>query len=53
MGDLALLRSAWTITGTDSSGRPFEPTEHSSVEIVRREPDGAWPYVIDHPFGAD
>jgi ketosteroid isomerase-like protein len=30
-----------------------EPTEHSSVEIVRRQRDGTWRYVIDHPFGAD
>lgn len=53
LGDLALLRSLWTVTGTDPSGRPLAPTEHSSVEIVRRQRDGAWRYVIDHPFGAD
>lgn len=53
MGDLALLRSLWTVTGTDPSGQPLEPTGHSSVEIVRRQADGTWRYVIDHPFGAD
>jgi uncharacterized protein (TIGR02246 family) len=53
LGDLALLRSQWTIAGIDPSGRPLEPTEHSSVEIVRRQADGTWRYVIDHPFGAD
>jgi uncharacterized protein (TIGR02246 family) len=53
MGDIALLRSDWEITGTDPSGRPVEPSRHSSTEVVRRQPDGTWRYVIDHPFGAD
>jgi uncharacterized protein (TIGR02246 family) len=53
MGDLALLRAEWEITGTDPSGQPLAPTHHRSTEVVRRQPDGAWRYVIDHPFGAD
>jgi len=53
MGDLALLRSDWEITGVDSAGRPLAPSRHSSTEVVRRQPDGTWLYVIDHPFGAD
>lgn len=53
MGDIALLRSDWEITGTDSSGKPLEPSRHSSTEVVRRQADGTWRYVIDHPFGAD
>ena len=53
MGDLALLRSDWEITGIDKAGQPFAPSRHSSTEVVRRQPDGTWLYVIDHPFGAD
>jgi uncharacterized protein (TIGR02246 family) len=53
MGDLALLRGEWGITGMDSSGQLLAPTRHSSAEVVRRQPDGTWRYVIDHPFGAD
>jgi uncharacterized protein (TIGR02246 family) len=53
VGELALLRSQWTVTGTDPRGRPLEPTQHSSIEVVRRQPDGTWRYVIDQPFGAD
>ena len=46
-GDLALLRADWEIVddgGTVASG--------SSAELVRRQPDGAWRYVIDHAVGA-
>jgi len=53
MGDLALLRAQWEMTRMDPSGQPLAPTRHSSTEVVRRQPDGTWRYVIDHPFGAD
>ncbi len=49
---LALLRSVWRMTGTDSAGKPFE-MPHSGTEVVRRQADGSWRYIIDHPFGAD
>jgi ketosteroid isomerase-like protein len=51
-GGLALLRSVWRMTGTDSAGKPFEMS-HSGTEVVRRRADGSWRYIIDHPFGAD
>ena len=49
---LALLRSVWRMTGTDPEGKPFEMS-HSGTEVVRRQPDGTWRYILDHPFGAD
>ncbi|HZS33316.1 MAG TPA: SgcJ/EcaC family oxidoreductase [Methylomirabilota bacterium] len=51
-GDVALLRSAWRFRGTGPDGRPVEMA-HRSAEVVRRQPDGSWRYVIDHPFGSD
>lgn len=51
-GDIALLRAAWRLKGTGSDGRPVEMT-HGSAEVVRRQPDGSWRYIIDHPFGSD
>jgi ketosteroid isomerase-like protein len=51
-GDIALLRSRWRLTGSGADGKPIE-TAHSSTEVVRRQPDGSWRYLIDHPFGAD
>lgn len=51
-GDLALLRSQWRITGTDSDGNPIELAHHG-MEVVRRQADGSWRFLIDHPYGAD
>ncbi|MDG4791814.1 hypothetical protein O7626_39040 [Micromonospora sp. WMMD1102] len=49
-GDLALLSIAFRITG--ASGPDGVPTDltGTTCELVRRQPDGAWKYVIDHPF---
>ena len=45
-GDLALLRGDWQLTGgaMDMKG--------SASEVLRKQPDGRWLYVIDLPFGA-
>jgi uncharacterized protein (TIGR02246 family) len=50
-GELALLSNEWTLTGTGPDGETFTHTGRT-VEIVRRQPDGRWLYVIDHPWGA-
>jgi ketosteroid isomerase-like protein len=51
-GDVALLRSHWRVAGTAPDGRPVE-IEGSSSEVARRQANGGWLYVIDHPLGAD
>jgi uncharacterized protein (TIGR02246 family) len=51
-GDIALLRGAWRLKGTGPDGKPVEMV-HGSAEVVRRQPDRSWRYVIDHPFGSD
>jgi uncharacterized protein (TIGR02246 family) len=52
VGDLALLRGEWQMKGTNPDGEPIE-IGHKSSEVVRRQADGTWRFVIDHPFGAD
>jgi ketosteroid isomerase-like protein len=47
-GDLALLRADWQIV----DGAGTVAASGSSVELVRRQADGTWLYVIDHPMGA-
>lgn len=47
-GEIALLRADWALQGPDGS----IVAEGSSAEIVRRQPDGSWLYVIDHAAGA-
>lgn len=52
VGDLALLQGEWTLTGEGPDGAPFEVTSRTA-EIVRRQPDGSWLYIVDHAFADD
>lgn len=47
-GGLALLRADWRLVADDGS----VVVSGNSAEIVRRQPDGSWLYVIDHAMGA-
>ena len=49
-GDLALLSNEWHISGTGADGKPIDQ-RGQTTEVVRRQPDGSWRYIIDHPFG--
>ena len=49
---LALVRHEWVMTGTDAEGKPME-RRGTSAEVLRRQPDGRWLYVLDHPSGFD
>lgn len=44
-GDLALVGADWAIDFND--GR--ERIVGRSAEVVRRQPNGSWRYVLDHP----
>ena len=48
-GDLALLSSRWTLKGTGPDGAPVE-LAGQGAEVVRRQADGTWRFVIDNPF---
>lgn len=47
LGDLALLRTDWTFSYGNHE------TSASTAEIARRQQDGSWRYVIDHPYGGN
>ncbi|MBI3800811.1 MAG: SgcJ/EcaC family oxidoreductase [Deltaproteobacteria bacterium] len=51
-GSLALLRAKWSLTGTGSDGKSMVMSGNST-EVVRRQSDGMWRFVIDNPHGAD
>ena len=51
-GGLALLRAKWNATGTGPDGKPMT-VSGNSTEVVRRQPDGTWRFVIDNPHGAE
>lgn len=50
-GSIATTRMKATLEGTRPDGRPVKSTLHT-LEVVRRQPDGSWRYVIDDPFGS-
>ena len=50
-GNLALTGSTWSVTGVEA-GNPFTMSG-KSVEVVRRQRDGTWLFVIDNPHGAE
>ena len=49
-GDLAVLRGMWELTGTSPVGQPVA-LSGKSTEVARRQSNGNWLLVIDHPFG--
>jgi ketosteroid isomerase-like protein len=48
VGDLALMSCRWTLRGAGPDGAPLA-IGGVTAEIARRQPDGAWLYVIDNP----
>ena len=48
-GEIALLASSWRIEG-EQRGAPYESSGRTA-DVVRRQPDGSWKYVIDSPYG--
>ena len=50
VGDLAYLTNRWSLTGTDPDGNPFEMGA-VTAEMVRRQADGSWRFVIDNAWG--
>ena len=45
-GDLALIHTAWTMQMPDGSA-----PAGATAEVVRRQSDGSWKYIIDNPDG--
>jgi uncharacterized protein (TIGR02246 family) len=50
--DLALVIGVWSFSGTDQNGRPVRLTARNA-DVLRRQADGTWRFVIDNPWGTD
>jgi len=46
--DLAVLYNDWSVTTTGADGKREEGAG-KAIEVVRRQPDGTWKYVLDDP----
>ena len=51
-GDLALVIGVWSFDGTGPDGEPVR-LEAKNADVLRRQPDGTWRFVIDNPWGVD
>ena len=52
VGDLALVAGFWSFAGTGPDGEPVTLTGRNA-DVLRRQPDGTWRFVIDNPWGTD
>ena len=51
-GNIALLRAQWHLTGTGPDGQSVV-LNGKTAEVVQRQPDGRWLYLIDNPHGSE
>ncbi len=50
--DLALVVGVWSFSGTGPDGEPVTLAGHNA-DVLRRQSDGSWRFVIDNPWGTD
>ena len=51
-GGLAFVAGVWTFNGTGPDGSPVTLTGRNG-DVLRRQADGSWKFVIDNPWGTD
>ena len=51
-GGLAFVAGVWSFTGTGPDGKPVTLTGRNG-DVLRRQDDGSWRFVIDNPWGTD
>jgi uncharacterized protein (TIGR02246 family) len=50
--DLALVVGVWSFAGTGPDGQPVKLAAQNA-DVLRRQSDGSWRFVIDNPWGTD
>lgn len=49
-GDIALSIAKWVLKGTGPDGKSIQ-MEGTGTDVLRRQADGRWLFVIDNPWG--
>jgi ketosteroid isomerase-like protein len=52
VGDLALVIGVWSFNGTGPDGEPVRLAARNA-DVLRRQGEGTWRFVIDNPWGTD
>ncbi len=52
VGDIALVIGEWSFDGTGPDGEPVRLSARNA-DVLRRQSDGTWRFVIDNPWGTD
>ena len=52
VSDLALVVGEWSFTGTGPDGERVTLAARNA-DVLRRQADGSWRFVIDNPWGTD
>jgi uncharacterized protein (TIGR02246 family) len=50
--DLALVTTEWSFNGTGPDSNPVNIAS-KSADVLRKQADGTWRFVIDNPWGTD
>lgn len=50
VNDLALVIGTWSFAGTGPDGQPVRLAAQNA-DVLRRQSDGSWRFVIDNPWG--
>ena len=51
-GGLALVIGVWSFIGTRPDGQPVKLSAQNA-DVLRRQADGSWRFVIDNPWGTN
>jgi ketosteroid isomerase-like protein len=47
--DLAMVYNDWHMSAKRPDGQPVEASG-KAIEVVRRQPDGTWRFILDDPY---